>query len=225
MMCCLQDVLSLAAIFACALCSAAGSHALAQAASSGHSAAMAKQASADFRAGYEAANAGDLEKARRSFADVVRLEPKIPEGHAALGSVLLSLGRPEEAAAELKRGLAMKPDDANMKMNLALAEVRAGRPAEALPLFKALSSQSSALPPELEIGYAQALTQTGQRQCGTRAYTRRGDGGSGQSRPCMMRWVRCWRRSSNGRRRKRSLRGRWSSIRRWSQRGCIWARS
>ena len=71
-----------------------------QAAGAGNSAPAAKQADAAFHEGYAAANAGDLEKARRSFAEVVRLEPKIPEGHAALGSVLLSLGRPQEAAAE-----------------------------------------------------------------------------------------------------------------------------
>ena len=86
----------LAAIFATGFCMLAGSHALAQAPNSGRPTASAKQASADFQAGYEAANAGDLEKARRSFAEVVRLEPKIPEGHAALGSVLLNLGRSEE---------------------------------------------------------------------------------------------------------------------------------
>ena len=115
----------LAAIFATGFCMLAGSHALAQAPNAGPPAALAKEASADFQAGYEAANAGDLEKARRSFAEVVRLEPKIPEGHAALGWVLLKLGQPQEAAAELQRGLALKPDDPNMKMNLALAEVRA----------------------------------------------------------------------------------------------------
>ena len=125
--------------------------------------ATAKEANAAFHAGYAAANAGDLEKARRSFAEVVRLEPKIPEGHAALGSVLLNLGRPAEAAVELKRGLALRPTDANMQMNLALAEVRAGQSSEALPLFKQISAQGDALPPEVEIAYAQALTQTGQR--------------------------------------------------------------
>jgi predicted Zn-dependent protease len=77
--------------------------------------------------------------------------------------VLLNLGRPEEAAAELKRGLLLKPDDPNMKMNLALAEVRARQSAEALGLFKQLTAQDAALPAEVEIGYAQALTQTGQR--------------------------------------------------------------
>jgi protein O-GlcNAc transferase len=126
-------------------------------------AAAAKQADTAFRAGYEAANAGDLEKARRSFAEVVRLEPKIPEGHAALGSVLLHLGQPVEAAAELKRGLALKPGDPEMEMNLALAEVRAGKSSEALPLFQKLSAEKTALPAEVEIAYAQVLVEAGQR--------------------------------------------------------------
>ncbi len=158
---------ALAAAFASGLCVLIGVPALAQTTArvpgADHATVSAKQADAAFHAGYEAANAGDLEKARRSFAEVVRLEPKIPEGHAALGSVLLSLGRPAEAGAELKRGLALKPDDANMKMNLALAEVRAGQSSEALPLFKEVSTQGMALPPEVEIGYAQALTESGQR--------------------------------------------------------------
>src|ERR1700749_1254451 len=126
-------------------------------------AAAAKQADAAFHDGYAAANAGDLEKARRSFAEVVRLEPKIPEGHAALGSVLLSLGRPQEAAAELKRGLALRPADEDMKMNLALAEARSGKSAEALALFQELTGRGVAFPVEAEIGYAGALTETGQR--------------------------------------------------------------
>jgi len=125
--------------------------------------AAAKQADAAFRAGYEAANAGDLERARSSFAEVVRLEPKVPEGHAALGSVLLNLSRPQEAAAELKRGLALKPADRDMKMNLALAEARSGHSSEAARLFQELTAQNSALPPEVEIGYAQVLTEKGQR--------------------------------------------------------------
>jgi protein O-GlcNAc transferase len=139
-----------------------GTCGLAQAANS-HAAVAAKQADAAFRAGYEAANAGDLEKARRSFAEVVRLEPKIPEGHAALGSVLLHLGQPEQAAAELKRGLALKPGDADMEMNLAVAEVRAGKSAEALPVLQKLAARNAALAPEVEIAYAQALTEAGKR--------------------------------------------------------------
>lgn len=145
----------------CLLLSAAG---LAQTAHPGGSAgATTERANAAFHAGYDAANAGDLETARRSFAEVVRLEPRIPEGHAALGSVLLNLGRPQEAAAELKRGLALKPGDPNMEMNLALAEVRSGETAQALPLLKRLAGGGASLPPEVEIAYAQALTASGDR--------------------------------------------------------------
>ena len=108
---------ALAAALAASLCALLGPPVSAQtsAQASGNTAttAEAKEANAAFHAGYAAANAGDLEKARRSFAEVVRLEPKIPEGHAALGSVLLNLGRPAEAAVELKRGLALRPTDAN----------------------------------------------------------------------------------------------------------------
>ncbi|HEY3988335.1 MAG TPA: tetratricopeptide repeat protein [Acidobacteriaceae bacterium] len=154
---------ALRVVLAGGLCVLCGTPILAQATNAGSAEANAKQASAAFRAGYAAANAGDLERARHSFAEVVRLEPKIPEGHAALGSVLLNLGRPQEAAAELKRGLALKPHDADMEMNLALAEVREGQSAEALPLLKGLAAEGNALPPEVEIAYAQALTEAGQR--------------------------------------------------------------
>lgn len=123
------------------------------------------RASAAFHAGYDAANSGDLEAARRSFAEVVRLEPRIPEGHAALGSVLLNLGRPKEAAFELKRGLALRADDAGMQMNLALAVERSGDAAASLPLFQRAAGalDGSPLPTEVEIGYAEALTATGKR--------------------------------------------------------------
>ncbi len=144
------------------LCLLHGGYAAEQAAKA-HTAATAKQADAAFRAGYEAANAGDLQKARSFFAEVVRLEPKIPEGHAALGSVLLNLGHPEEAAAELKRGLALKPGDPEMEMNLAVADVRTGKSADALRLFQKLSTRNAVLPTEVEIAYARALTETGQR--------------------------------------------------------------
>ena len=149
-------------VLAGGLCLLPGIRVVAQTADS-DAAATAKQADAAFRAGYAAANAGDLENARRSFAKVVQLEPEIPEGHSALGSVLLNLGRPAEAAAELERGLALKPGDPNMEMNLALAEVRAGKSAEALPIFQSLSAQKQGLPAEVEIAYAQALTEAGQR--------------------------------------------------------------
>lgn len=121
------------------------------------------RATAAFRAGYEAANAGELEKARRSFAEVVRLAPQVPEGHAALGSVLLSLGQSKEASAELQKGLALRPNDPGMEINLALADVRIGNAAEAVTLFGKAVASRAPLPPDAEIGYAQALVATGDR--------------------------------------------------------------
>ncbi len=137
--------------------------ALAQSASSAHT--STDRATAAFRAGYEAANAGDLEKARRSFAEVVRLAPQVPEGHAALGSVLLSLRQPKEALAELKKGLALKPDDPGMETNLAMAEAQLGHAAEAVSWFRkaVATSGGAALAPDVEISYAQALIATGAR--------------------------------------------------------------
>lgn len=157
----MRDIVILVAL-AGSVCLLSGAYGVAQTANAQASVA-AKQADAAFRAGYEAANAGDLQKARRSFAEVVRLEPKIPEGHAALGSVLLNLGQPEEAAAELKRGLALKPGDSEMEMNLAVADVRTGKSAEALPLFRKVSARQAVLPADVEIAFARALTETGQR--------------------------------------------------------------
>src|SRR5579871_4168230 len=69
----------------------------------------AKQADAAFRAGYAARQAGQLNAARADFAKVVRLAPGIPEGHVALGAVLLELGQPAEAIPEFEAAAKLKP--------------------------------------------------------------------------------------------------------------------
>lgn len=125
----------------------------------------ADRATSAYRAGAEAAQAGDFARARQAFLEVVRLEPKIPEGHAALGAVLIQLGEAQAAVSELKRGLALKPDDAGMEANLALAEERAGDMASSLPLFRRVAERQPDAPlsADMEIGYAAALTATGHR--------------------------------------------------------------
>ncbi len=60
-----------------------------------------EQASAAFRAGVAAQQAGQLDEARAQFAKAVRLQPKIAEGHEALGAVLLEMGNAAAAVAEL----------------------------------------------------------------------------------------------------------------------------
>ena len=80
-----------------------------------------QRANQAFHAGYAALKAQHLEAARMDFARVVKLAPELPEGHMALGAVLVQLGDANEAIPELKRALAMKPEDAGVRSNLARA--------------------------------------------------------------------------------------------------------
>jgi protein O-GlcNAc transferase len=80
-----------------------------------------QRADAAFRAGYAAMQAGKLEDARRDFAEVVTLAPQLPEGHVALGAILVQLGKPEEAIPELEKALVLKPGDSATEANLATA--------------------------------------------------------------------------------------------------------
>ena len=78
-----------------------------------------QRADAAFRAGYAAMQAGQLEEARKQFAEAARLAPKMAEPHQALGAVLGQLQRPQEAISELEKALALKPGDAPTEGNLA----------------------------------------------------------------------------------------------------------
>src|SRR5438552_10039522 len=66
------------------------------------------QADAAFHAGSAAREAGDLELARAKFAEVIRLEPQIAEGHEALGAVLAELGRASEGLAQFEAAARLK---------------------------------------------------------------------------------------------------------------------
>ena len=140
-----------------------------------------QQANAAFHAGYAALQAQKLETARVEFARVVRLAPQLPEGHMALGAVLVQLGRVEEAIAELKQAQTLRPDDAGIRGNLAqayLAEARAATTpaaAEAAlenaaavdPANATLQDQLGSLLaqqkqwPQAEAAFQQALTLSG----------------------------------------------------------------
>ncbi len=80
-----------------------------------------QQANQAFHAGYAALEAQHLDEARADFARVVRLAPQLPEGHMALGAVLVQLGHADQAIPELKQALALKPDDPGIRSNLAKA--------------------------------------------------------------------------------------------------------
>ena len=75
--------------------------------------------------------------ARTKFAEVVRLQPRIPEGHEALGAVLGELGKLSEAVKEFEAAAALKTDDEGIETNLALAYVQAGEAAKSIAHFAA----------------------------------------------------------------------------------------
>jgi len=74
--------------------------------------------------------AGQSDEAMREFAAAIRLRPR-PEVYNDLGLLLLRLGRPAEAAAALRRGIALRADISVLHANLAGALQRLNDPAGA----------------------------------------------------------------------------------------------
>lgn len=128
-----------------------------------------KKADEAFREGFAARQKGDLALARTKFAEVTALAPKIPEGHEALGAILLELGKPADAIQELEIANKLKPNDSGNEANLALAYARAGQPAKALPHFE-LAAQLADKPSETPMSgafyeaYGRALASAGKPQ-------------------------------------------------------------
>lgn len=120
------------------------------------------QADDAFHAGYAAVESGDLAAAREDFQKVVQLAPEIPEGHSALGSVLVQLGQPALAIPELERALAMKADERTSQTNLAVAYEETQAYDKSLTLFRTLDQdESDPLPATAVISYVRALSATG----------------------------------------------------------------
>ena len=99
-----------------------------------------KKASAAFKAGLEAQQAGNAEEARVHFAEAVRLAPQIAEAHEGLGAVLLELNRVDEGTKELEIALTLKPDVLEIHRNLILAYMQGGNTKAALTHFAAVSA-------------------------------------------------------------------------------------
>ncbi len=125
-----------------------------------------QRADAAFHEGFAARQAGNLELARSKFTEVVRLQPKIAEGHEALGAVLVELGKPQDGARELEAAEKIKPDDDGIETNLALAYFQAGDSAKSIPHFESavsLSQQPGHAAPEPSFydAYGHALAEAG----------------------------------------------------------------
>jgi tetratricopeptide (TPR) repeat protein len=128
--------------------------------------APSQQAYSAYQAGAAALSRNDFNEARAEFEKVVRLSPSLEQGHSALGTVLVGIGRTSEGIRELQKALAMKPSDGSAQLSLALAYNQTGQFAKALPLFAKLEAASRAqkhpLPATVIAAYARSLAATQQ---------------------------------------------------------------
>ena len=84
------------------------------------------QAKSVYSQGIQALQQGDLDSAQAAFEKVVRLAPKIPEGHNSLGWVLLARDQVEPAIHQFQTAIKLKPDFSQAHINLSNAFVRKG---------------------------------------------------------------------------------------------------
>ncbi len=123
--------------------------------------AAVSEADAAFQAGYAAMQRQDLRGAEREFGRVVRLLPQVGAGHGALGAVMLQEGDTAGAVRELETATRLGSKDEATILNLAEAESRAGRAAQAVKLFRGIRVE--ALTPELARAYAVSLESEGDK--------------------------------------------------------------
>jgi protein O-GlcNAc transferase len=124
------------------------------------------QAYAAYQAGAAALSRNDFNTAREEFEKVVHLAPSLEQGHSALGTVLVRMGRTNDGIRELQKALAMKASDGSAQLSLALAYEQGGQFAKALPLFAKLEAVSRTekhpLAATVVVAYARALAATQQ---------------------------------------------------------------
>jgi protein O-GlcNAc transferase len=127
-----------------------------------------RQADTDYREGVAALNRNDLETARTKFEAVTQLAPTAEQGHSALGAVLVRQGQWAAGTRELEKALAIKPNDSDAQLNLAMVYAQAGAPAKAIALFEKLEAASRTdhhlLSATVLEAYARSLQATGQSQ-------------------------------------------------------------
>lgn len=113
--------------------------------------------------GVSAVRDGDLTGAKRDFSTVVRLAPRVEPGHAALGSVLLTLHEFEAAVRELQIARQLAPDDFAAALNLGRAHAALGQYQDAVTAFRAgvAAAGTASISPDETLAYARALSGTG----------------------------------------------------------------
>lgn len=105
----------------------------------------------------------------RALRDALAVTPGNAQLRAHLGEVLVSYGRPEEAEAELKRGLSLAPGDERLKLALAGAYSAQGKNGPALVVLEELD-RAPTCPPRARLLLARLLLRAGETERAARCY-------------------------------------------------------
>ncbi len=89
-----------------------------------------------YKRAQEALAVKDYPAAAAHFEALLRLNPKMAEGHANLGTVYYAQGLYAKASAEFRRALELRPGMRGVEPFLGMSEARSGRAREALPLLE-----------------------------------------------------------------------------------------
>jgi tetratricopeptide (TPR) repeat protein len=89
------------------------------------------------REGEAAYSRGDTARAFSFFLDAARATPKAAEPHYYMAQIYRLKGRPQEAARELREGLALDPNDPRLNTELAYLMLDQGRASQAVDRFRA----------------------------------------------------------------------------------------
>jgi len=89
------------------------------------------------REGETAYSRGDTARAFSLFLEAARKDPRAAEPHYYMAQIYRERGRPQEAARELREGLALAPDDPRLNTELAYLMLDQGRAPQAAERFRA----------------------------------------------------------------------------------------
>jgi tetratricopeptide (TPR) repeat protein len=98
---------------------------------------MRGRGSDPLREGEAAYSRGDTARAFSLFLDAARAKPKAAEPHYYMAQIYRLKGRPQEAARELREGLALAPNDPRLNTELAYLMLDQGRAPQAAERFRA----------------------------------------------------------------------------------------
>jgi tetratricopeptide (TPR) repeat protein len=104
---------------------------------------------------------GDTARAFSLFLEAARADPKAPEPHYYMAQIYRVKGRPQEAARELREGLALAPQDARLNTELGFLMLDQGRAPQAAERFKGAVLLDSANA-RAWVGLVTALRRSGQ---------------------------------------------------------------